>query len=400
MSVTINKRISREKEVFLSVCLLAGEVSSETIRRMKRDFGESRIKNNVIQSLSKSGYITKVGYKSNYGYQLTDNGLEYLKIKFPKKYDYSMYAKSHAYIYKQTIRERARQLSMVLYTMTKQGVSIENNNDIVSNILNGYEVHVERPFFITTKALRELNVRFTSLYGARIFGYIISSQKIVAIYAPDKEHHLSLKQEEAMTTALLNVLKYSCAPYNNQRNYEILYMFSNHGDVVDSFIVGDKINNRLPITKRVYEKYIYKQSYIFFMDDNPYTLKQILDNKYIESINNVFKNTYGLTEFEVSSLSSINIHGYYNNDGIDIPTAICWTFSPSVILGLVQYCKQELAKDEKVMILCFVEQLSMIKDVLKINKKISGHILAAELPCGQVHKLINGEISNLMEEAE
>ena len=31
------------------------EVSSETIRRMKRDFGESRIKNNVIQSLSKSG---------------------------------------------------------------------------------------------------------------------------------------------------------------------------------------------------------------------------------------------------------------------------------------------------------------------------------------------------------
>ena len=136
MSVTINKRISREKEVFLSVCLLAGEVSSETIRRMKRDFGESRIKNNVIQSLSKSGYITKVGYKSNYGYQLTDNGLEYLKIKFPKKYDYSMYAKSHAYIYKQTIRERARQLSMVLYTMTKQGVSIENNNDIVSNILN------------------------------------------------------------------------------------------------------------------------------------------------------------------------------------------------------------------------------------------------------------------------
>ena len=90
MSVTINKPISNLKELFLAVCLLSGEISQETIRKMKEDYGETAIKNNVIQSLKIGGYIKRYKRKDvGYGYQLTPKGLEYMKTKLPDRYDYN-----------------------------------------------------------------------------------------------------------------------------------------------------------------------------------------------------------------------------------------------------------------------------------------------------------------------
>ena len=60
MSISEKKRLSEKKELFLAICLISGEISSETIRRMKADFGDTQIKNNVIQSLRKDGYIKRV----------------------------------------------------------------------------------------------------------------------------------------------------------------------------------------------------------------------------------------------------------------------------------------------------------------------------------------------------
>ena len=59
MSITVNKQLSSAKELFLSVALMAQEISSETVREMKKDFGDSVIRNSLIKTLKKRGYIQK-----------------------------------------------------------------------------------------------------------------------------------------------------------------------------------------------------------------------------------------------------------------------------------------------------------------------------------------------------
>ena len=53
MSVTVNKQLSPAKELFLSIALVAQEISSETVRKMKEDYSDSVIRNSVIKSLRK-----------------------------------------------------------------------------------------------------------------------------------------------------------------------------------------------------------------------------------------------------------------------------------------------------------------------------------------------------------
>ena len=116
MSISEKKRLSEKKELFLAICLISGEISSETIRRMKADFGDTQIKNNVIQSLRKDGYIKRVNRKNaGYGYQLTSSGLAYMKIKFPERYEYDLFSESKAYTYDENVRYRNTTLSAILY---------------------------------------------------------------------------------------------------------------------------------------------------------------------------------------------------------------------------------------------------------------------------------------------
>ena len=53
MSVTVNKQLSIAKELFLSIALVAQEISSETVKMMKEDYSDSIIRNSVIKSLKK-----------------------------------------------------------------------------------------------------------------------------------------------------------------------------------------------------------------------------------------------------------------------------------------------------------------------------------------------------------
>lgn len=394
MSVTIKKPISKEKELFLAIALISGEVSSQTIRRMKVDLGESKIKNAIIQPLAKRGCITKVGIKSNYGYQLTEEGLEYLKIKFPNKYNYDLYNNSASYLYNTSIRERNRQSSMVLYTLAKQGVRLENNCETASNIIKGYnEVEFTEPFFVTSKEIKKTNIRLQIVYGSRIYGYIFTPTKIIAVYAPDKEHNLLLNREEAVTTTMCNMLKYAKPPYNDNRNYEILYMYNSNDDILDSFTVGDKINKRVPMTKRVYEKFKYKKSYIYYMDGNPYSLKDIFNDENKNKITDVYRSYFDLAEYKTKNVLSLHIDGIYDDE---IPTYICWTLSPSTLIGAIEYCKQEnLDKNEKILLLCFAEQIKILKRICNINKSLGSHIAIAELPSSDVYSYLNGEISKI-----
>ena len=83
MSVTVNKHLSPAKELFLSIALVAQEISSETVKELKTDFGEKLIRNSVIRVLKKKGYIQKIGENGSYGYVLTGDGYDYVRIKFP-----------------------------------------------------------------------------------------------------------------------------------------------------------------------------------------------------------------------------------------------------------------------------------------------------------------------------
>ena len=92
MSVTVNKPLSPAKELFLSIALVAGEVSDETVREMKKDFAEYTIRNGVIGILKKRGYIIRIGERDSYGYALTGAGFDYMQIKLPDKFLYHIYS--------------------------------------------------------------------------------------------------------------------------------------------------------------------------------------------------------------------------------------------------------------------------------------------------------------------
>ena len=85
MSVTVNKQLSPAKELFLSIALVAQEISSETVRKMKEDYSDSIIRNSVIKILKKKGYIQRIGEHGSYGYVLTGDGYDYVRIKFPDR---------------------------------------------------------------------------------------------------------------------------------------------------------------------------------------------------------------------------------------------------------------------------------------------------------------------------
>lgn len=116
MSVTVNKQLSPAKELFLSIALVAQEISSDTIKMMKEDYSDSVIRNSVIKSLRKKGYIQRIGECGSYGYVLTGDGYDYVRIKFPDKFQYQIF-QMPSHIYDRELRGKRRQMSSVLYNL-------------------------------------------------------------------------------------------------------------------------------------------------------------------------------------------------------------------------------------------------------------------------------------------
>ena len=216
MSISEKKRLSEKKELFLAICLISGEISSETIRRMKADFGDTQIKNNVIQSLRKDGYIKRVNRKNaGYGYQLTSSGLAYMKIKFPERYEYDLFSESKAYAYDENVRYRNTTLSAILYYLSRSGVELTNHAETMRKLFRGEHINVDAPFFITTKQMKMINRRFIPVYGYRIFGWIITQYAIYAVYFSDSQHPIHLSHEENVHVSLSITLQYAQSPYGS-----------------------------------------------------------------------------------------------------------------------------------------------------------------------------------------
>ena len=145
MSVTVNKPLSLAKELFLSIALVAQEISSDTVKEMKKDFGESVIRNSVIRILTNKGYIQKIGERSEYGYVLTGDGYDYVRIKMPDKFPYRIF-RAPTHIYDRVRRVKRRQMSLVLYHLYREGVAFDHHLTELDAMINGEPAEIKEPF--------------------------------------------------------------------------------------------------------------------------------------------------------------------------------------------------------------------------------------------------------------
>lgn len=75
MSVTINKPISKVKELFMAICLLSGKISFETIRLMKMDYDK-------LQCIIDSDYSKKIDDTFIVTFELAFYGISYSYQQF------------------------------------------------------------------------------------------------------------------------------------------------------------------------------------------------------------------------------------------------------------------------------------------------------------------------------
>lgn len=381
MSVTVNKRISKEKELFLAICLLAGEIGAEVIREMKQDFGDVKVKNGVIQTLNTDGYIKRINRRTGYGYQLTPKGLEYMKIKFPDKYDYDNYTDSNAFKYNDSVRYRNLTMSFILYFLWKSGVSLSNQMKTADRILNFKEVSVETPFFISTKQMKKLHVRFRAVYGYRIYGWIFTRDAVWGVYYPDAHHPIYMSREKAVYNSMSTVFQYSKHPYCIPQNYRFLFLYKDENDFINSFKGYDGFDTPSKFTASFYREYRYKTICTCIMTESN-NLPYILDDEYSYRIDDVFEGSYELEK------AQINSHFFrYRYLCEKDRTAICWDLNPTVITETIDLCHNSNYYDDYLLLLCFDESVELLERLLK-RHHVDRQVEVAHLPRQEVLEYI------------
>ena len=393
MSVTVNKQLSPAKELFLSIALVAQEISSETVRKMKEDYSDSIIRNSVIKILKKKGYIQRIGEHGSYGYVLTGDGYDYVRIKFPDKFQYQIF-QTPTHIYDRELRGKRRQMSSVIYNLFREGVDFSDHAAELAAIFNGETVAVSKPFFITTKEMTFVHSRLNTTYGTRLYGAIVTRSKFILLYAPSIEKNLHARIESGLYQSVKNALSYAASPYNLPVNNEYLYMYQSDADIVDSFSEIGKRSAQTASTYRMYVKSLLKDAHIFRMNGSTYRLSDIFDENRKRAIDAAFMEYYEVNPRPRSNLSDSNISGYYRNT--DIPVFMVWDLSPSALVSAMEYTRQKgFGINGQVYLLCFEEDAKLIADILNLDRKMAKHFSVCDLPYQEVIRYINGEITHI-----
>lgn len=393
MSVTVNKQLSPAKELFLSIALVAQEISSDTIKMMKEDYSDSVIRNSVIKSLRKKGYIQRIGERGSYGYVLTGDGYDYVRIKFPDKFQYQIF-QMPSHIYDRELRGKRRQMSSVLYNLFREGVDFSDHAAELAAIFNGETCVVSKPFFITTKEMTYVHSRMNTTYGTRLYGVIVTQCKFFLLYAPSIEKNLHARIESGLYQSVKNALSYAAAPYNLPVNNEYLYMYQSDADIVDSFSEIGKRSAQTASTYRMYVKSLLKEAHIFRMNGSTYRLSDVFDENRKRAINAAFMEYYEVKPRPRSNMGECNISGYYRNT--DIPVFMVWDLSPSALVSAMEYTRQKgFGINGQVYLLCFEEDAKLIADILNLDRKMAKHFSVCDLPYQEVIRYINGEITHI-----
>lgn len=393
MSITVNKQLSSAKELFLSVALMAQEISSETVREMKKDFGDSVIRNSLIKTLKKRGYIQKIGERSSYGYVLTGEGYDYMRIKLPDRFPYQIY-QPPTHIYERELREKRRRMSMVLYNLYREGFDFSNRLAELSALFDGSLTTVEQPFFVSAKEMTYAHSRLNTTYGSRLYGAIVTAEKFYLLYAPSTEKNLHARIETGLYQSMKTALSGAAAPYNLPANTEYLYFYLSHNDLVDSFSELGKRSVQTASTCRMYQKSVMKQSHIYRMNCNTYRLTDLFDENRRRAINAVFMEYYEVKPRMPRYSADTHICGYYRNT--DIPVYMVWDLSPSALVSAMDYTRQKgFGIEGKVYMMCFEEDSKAISDILNIDRRMAKHFAVCDLPYHEVIRYINGEIERI-----
>lgn len=393
MSVTVNKPLSHAKELFLSIALVAQEISSDTVKEMKKDFGESIIRNSVIRILTNKGYIQKVGKRSDYGYVLTGDGYDYVRIKMPDKFPYHIF-RVPTHIYDRVRRDKRRQMSMVLYHLYRDGVAFGNHLTELDALINGEPAEIKAPFFVTQREISQSCTQLNIAYGTRFFGVIVTQMKIFIVYAPSKNKNLYARTESGFYQSIKCAFSNVAAPYNLPSNIEYIYFYQTDEDVMDSFSEKGKRNVHTASTYRMYINSSLKQSYIYRMNGRSFRLSDILDTDKRKAIDAVFSEYYEVQPRAVSHPKDVHICGYYRNT--DIPVFMLWDLSPSALVSAIDYTRQPgFGIDGKVYLMCFEEDAGLIAEILNMDRYLAKHFAICDLPYQEVMQYINGEIAHI-----
>lgn len=393
MSITVNKQLSSAKELFLSIALMAQEISSEAVREMKKDFGDSVIRNSLIKTLKKRGYIQKIGERSSYGYVLTGEGYDYMRIKLPDRFPYQIY-QPPTHIYERELREKRRRMSMVLYNLYREGFDFSNRLAELSALFDGSLTTVEKPFFVSAKEMTYAHSRLNTTYGSRLYGAIVTAEKFYLLYAPSTEKNLHARIETGLYQSMKTALSEAAAPYNFPANTEYLYFYLSHNDLVDSFSELGKRSVQTASTCRMYQKSVMKQSHIYRMNCNTYRLTDLFDENRRRAINAVFMEYYEVKPRMPRYSADTHICGYYRNT--DIPVYMVWDLSPSALVSAMDYTRQKgFGIEGKVYMMCFEEDSKAISDILNIDRRMAKHFAVCDLPYHEVIRYINGEIERI-----
>ena len=393
MSVTVNKPLSHAKELFLSIALVAQEISSDTVKEMKKDFGESVVRNSVIRILTNKGYIQKVGDRSDYGYVLTGDGYDYVRIKMPDKFPYHIF-RVPTHIYDRVRRVKRRQMSLVLYYLYREGVAFGNHLTELDAMINGESAEIKEPFFVTQREISQSSTQLNTAYGTRFFGVIVTQTKIIIVYSPSKNKNLFARTESGFYQSITCAFSAAAAPYHLPSNIEYIYFYQTDEDVMDSFSEKGKRNVHTASTYRMYCNSSQKQSYIYRMNGSTFRLSDILDADKRKAIDAVFSEYYEVQPRAASYPKDVHICGFYRNS--DIPVFMLWDLSPSALVSAIDYTRQPgFGIDGKVYLMCFEEDAGLIAEILNMDRQLAKHFAICDLPYQEVLQYINGEIERI-----
>lgn len=393
MSVTVNKPLSLAKELFLSIALVAQEISSDTVKEMKKDFGESVIRNSVIRILTNKGYIQKIGERSEYGYVLTGDGYDYVRIKMPDKFPYRIF-RAPTHIYDRVRRVKRRQMSLVLYHLYREGVAFDHHLTELEAMINGEPAEIKEPFFVTQREISQSSTQLNTAYGTRFFGVIFTQTKIIIVYAPSKDKNLYARTESGFYQSITCAFSAATPPFNLPTNIEYIYFYQTDEDMMDSFSEKGKRNVHTASTYRTYCNSRLKQSYIYRMNGTTFRLSDILDTDKRKAIDAVFSEYYEVQPRAASHPKDVHICGYYRNT--DIPVFMLWDLSPSALVSAIDYTRQPgFGIDGKVYLMCFEEDADLIAEILNTDRQLAKHFAICDLPYQEVMQYINGEIERI-----
>lgn len=352
--------ISDCKQKFLSTLLLGGEIDEQLVSMFKTDYGENKVRANIIHKCSKAGYINRVGGHKRYTYELTDIGFDYIKSKCPDQYNYDVFSNRLTSAYSDSNRQRRVKLAKLIYELRRNNISCETHIDNFSQIVNGtLEKPTKEPYFITMREIKSTSPKFDTCIGTRCFGCIVSSNQIIACYMPDSETKLRKQNEESLYFALKSVT-YGCKWYNAEEQLSAIYFFPNISETVESFEKSRTDNlGLLPSTRSAYEESHFSHNFLYIFKQKNY-LSEILDVTQIERFKRVAVKLCEITKGTKDNeyfykYKSQDIPVYFNLDGKEL----CKLF--------------ENVKDKKMCVYIYHEEQSQI--VEQLTKEHKGKFL-------------------------